>query len=82
MPDSAISLPSFFRPSPCNSEMFGTREHGSTQSAAAATETSPLLPNADGKVPAEKKHGQRSVVLRVLITAFLVSVSFSITQVP
>ena len=50
-----------------------------------ATENSPLLPKSDGptaRSSRKKRPWPKSVEYRILVTAFLVSLSFGVTQVP
>ena len=50
-------------------------------SGSDAHESTPLLQNRDAKTTPPRKW-PKSVVYRVLLTAFFVSLSFGVTQVP
>lgn len=58
-----------------------TKSTGSSVKSVSTSETSPLLPK-DAPPKTRARKWARSVVYRVLVTAFLVSLSFGVTQVP
>lgn len=72
------------RISPPAASSLSTPVTKSTDSNPPAHETSPLLPKkpCPSKPSSRRRKWPKSVIYRLLLTAFLVSVSFGVTQVP
>ncbi len=63
-------------------ERVSAESSSASVTSKAASETSPLLPSNETRLRKPSRPWPKSVIYRVLVAAFLVSLSFGMTQVP